>query len=145
MPKTLRRKVVVYCIRDGRLLVFRHVDCSWEQVGVQVPAGSIEEGESVEAAALRELKEETGYPCFAIDGAIGTAWYDISPYRSELQERHFVRAHPTGDLPERWMSREKHDGARPPTGFECFWVPLRHAHVLQAGQGAMLWRLAAEQ
>jgi 8-oxo-dGTP pyrophosphatase MutT (NUDIX family) len=145
MSKMLRKKVLVYCVREGRLLVFRHADCSWEEVGLQVPGGSIEAGETVEAAALRELVEETGYRCFAIDASLGTAWYDISPYRSELQERHFVRAHPTGELPERWMSREAHEGRRPPTRFECFWIPLATAHVLQAGQGAMLWRLVELQ
>jgi 8-oxo-dGTP pyrophosphatase MutT (NUDIX family) len=145
MRKTLRKTVLVYCIREGRLLVFRHVDHSWEEVGIQIPAGGVEEGEAVEAAAARELREETGYRCFAVDGVIGTGFYDMSPYRSELQERHFVRAHPTGELPERWLSQEDHDGARQPTRFECFWIPLVGAHVLQAGQGAMLWRLVQEQ
>ena len=142
MAKTLKKKVLVYCVRDGRLLVFRHVDYSWEEVGVQVPAGSIKEGEQVEAAALRELREETGYDCFGIDGILGTTWYDISPYREELQERYFVRAHVTGEIPERWMSQEDHDGKQAPTRFECFWIPLQGAHVLQTGQSAMLWRLS---
>ena len=142
MAKVLKKKVLVYCVRDGKLLVFRHVDYPWEEVGIQVPAGSIRDGESVEDAALRELIEETGHDCFEIDGIIGATWYDISPYRQELQERYFVRAHPTSDLPDRWMSQENHDGDQPPTRFECFWIPLQAAHVLQTGQSAMLWRLA---
>jgi hypothetical protein len=112
MPKTLVRKVVIYCLRDGELLVFRHVDYPWEQVGIQVPAGTIKDGETVEAAALRELQEETGFRGFAIDGILGTTWYDISPMRSELHERHFVRARPTEALPQRWPSQESHDGLR---------------------------------
>ncbi|MFI0218258.1 hypothetical protein [Streptomyces lydicus] len=28
-----------------------------------------------------------------------------------------------------------------PTHFECFWVPLEAAHILQSGQGALLGRL----
>ncbi|MEJ0075257.1 MAG: NUDIX domain-containing protein [Alphaproteobacteria bacterium] len=142
MTKVIKKKVLVYCVADGKLLVFRHVDFSWEEVGVQVPAGSIKEGETVEAAALRELREETGYDCFEVDEVIGTTWYDISPYRQELQERYFVRAHATAALPERWMSQEDHDGKQQPTRFECFWIPLEGAHVLQTGQSAMLWRLA---
>ncbi|MFC7760367.1 hypothetical protein ACFQY4_21805 [Catellatospora bangladeshensis] len=42
--KRVREKVVCYIVRDGRLLVFRHVDYSWEEVGIQVPAGSIKPG-----------------------------------------------------------------------------------------------------
>jgi 8-oxo-dGTP pyrophosphatase MutT (NUDIX family) len=144
MTKALVRKVLVYCVRDGQLLVFRHVDYSWEDVGIQVPAGSIKDGETVEAAALRELTEETGQSCFAIDGILGTAWYDMSPYRCELQERYFVLVRPTATLPDRWMSQEDHDGKQPPTRLECFWIPLEPAHVLQAGQSAMIWRLVED-
>lgn len=28
-----------------------------------------------------------------------------------------------------------------PTHFECFWIPLQAAHILQSGQGALLSRL----
>ena len=144
MAKALLKKVVVYCVRGDQLLVFRHLDFPWEEVGVQVPAGTIREGEPIEEAALRELREETGYDCFAIDGVIGSAWYDVSPHRAELHERHFVRARPTAPLPDRWSSREDHDGEGAPTRLECFWLPLKAGHVLQAGQGAMLWRLAEQ-
>ena len=34
-------KVLCYIVRDGQLLVFRHVDYDLEHVGIQVPAGSI--------------------------------------------------------------------------------------------------------
>jgi 8-oxo-dGTP pyrophosphatase MutT (NUDIX family) len=39
----------------AELLVFRH-----GRSGVQVPAGTVEEGESAEAAVVREVAEETG-------------------------------------------------------------------------------------
>ena len=142
MDKTISRKALVYCVDRNRLLVFRHVDRSWEEVGVQIPAGTIRPDEAPEQAALRELCEETGRDTFAVQEFIGTTQYDMSPYRREIQERHFFRAHPTAPLPERWFSREEHDGQRAPTRFECFWIPLAAGHVLQAGQSAMLWRLA---
>ncbi len=40
---------------DRELLVFRHPTS-----GVQLPAGTVETGEAVEAALLREIREETG-------------------------------------------------------------------------------------
>ncbi|SCF88889.1 MULTISPECIES: NUDIX domain-containing protein [unclassified Streptomyces] len=52
MPeKVTKDKVLVYVVRDGRLLVFRHTDYSYEEVGIQVPAGSIRPGETPEAAS----------------------------------------------------------------------------------------------
>ncbi|MFE2323402.1 NUDIX domain-containing protein [Streptomyces sp. NPDC059385] len=89
MPeKVTKEKVLVYVVRDGHLLVLRHTDYSYEEVGIQVPAGSIRLGENPEAAALREAREETGLSDFKIVRKLGVAEYDISPYRFEIQHRH---------------------------------------------------------
>lgn len=143
MEKTHKKKVVVYVIKNDKLLVFRHPDFSYEEVGIQVPAGSVKEGETPEAAALRELKEETGRDCFQLvdPRPLGTDTYDMTPYRAEIQERVFFLATPTAELPERWDSQEEHDGEQKPTRFECFWIPLTAAHVLQSGQGSMLYQI----
>ena len=58
------RKVTAYVTRISEagvpeLLVFKPQD-----VGVQVPAGTVEEGESYEFAADREVAEETGLTSF---------------------------------------------------------------------------------
>ncbi|MFF2555098.1 NUDIX domain-containing protein [Nocardia sp. NPDC058058] len=144
MPeKVSKEKVLAYIVRDGRLLVFRHLDHSWEEVGVQVPAGSVEAGETPEEAVLREAREETGFSEFTIVRKLGEDIYDISPYRFEIQHRHIFELEIGGDTPERWNSREDHDGVGEPTRLECFWIPLEAAHVLQSGQGALIGRLFA--
>jgi 8-oxo-dGTP pyrophosphatase MutT (NUDIX family) len=143
MPeKLIKDKVLVYVIRDGKLLVFRHTDYSYEEVGIQVPAGSIKPGETPEAAALREAREETGLKDFKIVRKLGETEYDISPYRYEIQRRHVFLLELTEPTPERWASQEDHDGEQEPTHFECFWMPLEAAHILQSGQGALLGRLS---
>ncbi|MCX5449509.1 NUDIX domain-containing protein [Streptomyces caniferus] len=142
MPeKVTKDKVLCYVVREGRLLVFRHAEYGYEEVGIQVPAGSIREGETPEAAALREAREETGLHDFKIARKLGETLYDISPYRFELQRRHIFHLELTEPTPERWMSQEDHNGEQEPTHFECFWIPLEAAHILQAGQGALLGRL----
>ncbi|WP_429428921.1 NUDIX hydrolase [Nocardia sp. GAS34] len=140
--KVRKEKVLVYVVRDGKLLVFRHTEYSWEEVGIQVPAGSIRPGETPENAALREAREETGLSEFTIVRKLGEAEYDISPYRFEIQHRHFFELELGQDAPDRWGSQEDHDGHGEPTKFECFWIPLEAAHILQSGQGALLGRLS---
>lgn len=56
LHSTELHKVAVLCVRANReLLVFEHTGG-----GVQVPAGTVEPGEDITAAAVRELAEETG-------------------------------------------------------------------------------------
>ncbi|MFI7539012.1 NUDIX domain-containing protein [Streptosporangium sp. NPDC049376] len=136
--KVVKDKVLCYVVRDGRLLVFRHIGCSYEEIGIQVPAGSVRPGETPEEAALREAREETGFTGFGIVRKLGEVVYDISPYRFEIQHRHVFQLELTEPTPERWASQELHDGEREPTDFECFWIPLEDAHVLQSGQGALI-------
>jgi 8-oxo-dGTP pyrophosphatase MutT (NUDIX family) len=139
--KVVREKVLAYVVRDGRLLVFRHADNTYEEVGIQVPAGSVRPGETPEAAVLREAREETRLTDFKIVSKLGEFEYDMTPYRREIQRRHVFHLELTEPTEERWMSQEDHDGEQPPTRFECFWVPLEAAHILQSGQGALLGQL----
>lgn len=139
--KVITEKVVCYVVRNERLLVFRHRDYSDEEVGIQVPAGTIRSHETPEEAALREAREETGLDGFAIVRKLGVTEYDVTPYRYEIQRRHVFQLELQCGAPERWVSEETHDGAQLPTTFECCWISLSAAHVLQSGQGALLGRL----
>lgn len=141
MTKVVLEKVLCYVVREGRLLVFRHTDYSYEQVGIQVPGGSVRAGEAPEDAALREAREETGLTGFRVVRKLGEVEYDITPLRLEIQYRHVFQLELAGSAPERWASQEDHDGNQTPTRFECFWIPLEAAHILQAGQGALVAKL----
>ncbi|MDO8497203.1 MAG: NUDIX domain-containing protein [bacterium] len=141
MEKIRIKKVVCYVTQGEKLLVFRHVDYSYEEVGIQVPAGTIKEGEMPEDAALREVAEETGLHDFASVTFLGTQEYDLTPYRPEVQERHYFHLEFSGSTPERWLTEETHDGLGSATQLECFWINLKSAHILQSGQGAVLYKL----
>lgn len=100
-----KQKVICYIVRAGRLLVFKHVDEPLEVTGLQVPAGSIEPGESPEDAALREASEETGLTGFRVVRKIGETSYDLAPARPEVRIR-------SGTLStSNWTARRPSDGS----------------------------------
>lgn len=137
-----KQKVVCYVVRDGRLLVFRHLDEASDESGLQVPAGSIRPGEAPETAALREAVEETGLTGLRLVGKLGETRYDMAPYRPETHHRHVFLLAVDEPTPERWVSAETDpDDGSGPKRFECYWIPLAQGHVLSAGQGALLGRL----
>lgn len=76
-------------VRDGRVLVVHrpeHADWAF-------PKGKLEEGESWEAAALREVAEETGLAC-ELGEYLGSTHY---PLREGLKEVRFYRMSATGE------------------------------------------------
>jgi len=87
---------------------------------------------------LREAREETGLSALNIVRKVGETTYDISPYRHVIQHRHVFQHELTEETPDRWFSHEDHDGEQEPTNFECFWIRLETAHILQSGQGSLL-------
>lgn len=132
-------KVVCYVIQDGHLLVFTHDRIPLTKTGVQVPAGSIESGETRERAAERELFEESGRSG-RILRSLGEERYDLRPARDEIAVRHFfLMSVQKGDLTERWRAGERFrsDGGES-VPWTCWWLPLQDAHVLAAGRGARL-------
>lgn len=53
--------VAVVALLGDKMLVVEQFRKPLEKVQVEIPAGKLDEGEKPEAAALRELEEETGY------------------------------------------------------------------------------------
>jgi 8-oxo-dGTP pyrophosphatase MutT (NUDIX family) len=99
-----KEKVVCYIVRDGRLLVFKHLDEPWDESGLQVPAGSIRPGESPEVAAIREASEETGLTALRLVRKVGEGQYDMAPYRPEIHHRHVFHLEVDEPTLDRWVS-----------------------------------------
>ncbi|MDP6038397.1 MAG: NUDIX domain-containing protein [Candidatus Latescibacteria bacterium] len=63
-------KVTAFITREQNgtreLLVFQHPNA-----GIQLPAGTVERGEDIEAAVVREAQEETGIQNFHIQTHLG--------------------------------------------------------------------------
>jgi ADP-ribose pyrophosphatase len=52
---------------DGKVLLVRQYRYAAGTYSLEIPAGSIDPGETAEQAARRELREETGYACDSLE------------------------------------------------------------------------------
>jgi 8-oxo-dGTP diphosphatase len=133
-------KVVAYVVAADKLLVLVHPH--HPDAGLQVPAGTIEAGESTDVAVLRELTEETGLVGFGIPEYLGEASFDMTAFgRREIHHRHFFRVSFNGSTPPRWRHTETSGGRAQSELFELFWVSLSSQPDLIAEQGAFLHAL----
>lgn len=86
------QKVTAFIVRGpapGQLLLFEH-----PTAGIQVPAGTVREGESCEAAALREAGEETGLAGFSLRRFLGSAPAGIPENRRGVVRQATVYSRP---------------------------------------------------
>lgn len=145
MGKARTNKVVCYIVNSGHLLTFTHIGLPLDEVGVQVPAGTIRAGERPQDAALREATEETGLTDLRVVRPLGERDYDISPYRHEIMRRHFFELTTDAFPAEPWVAGE-HDpeGGGSEIAWLCRWLPFEKAHVLSAGLSVMLGALVEE-
>ena len=93
-----RKATAVVTRGDGagrEVLVFEHA-----RTGLQLPAGTLEEGETFEEAAIRELAEETGLTDVTLHGELGDL-DEVSPAGNPFH-RHIFHFEPNGEVQERW-------------------------------------------
>lgn len=135
-------KVVAYITREvagkRQLLVFTHRD--HPEAGVQVPGGTVEAGESVESALLREVEEETGLAGLPIVGCI--ALYDYyNTYTGKLNHRHVYHLLAPPGVADTWTWVERY--ASEPEGegeyvFDLYWHDLDSPIDLAGSRGDWL-------
>ena len=143
MPK-LKQKVFAYITHGHRLLVFSHPNSP--DAGIQVPAGTMEEGESPEAAVMREAIEETGLSDLVLVGSLGEHVRDMADCGlSEVHHRRFYHLRCKGNPPSTWQHHEMSPSiGEPPILFEFFWAALPHGvPALVCDHGKMLAQLPA--
>ena len=124
MP-TLKRKAFAYITHGDRLLVFRH--SAAPEAGIQVPAGSVQEGERPEDAVMREAREETCLLDLVLVRSLGEHRRDMSDFGlDETHHRSFYHLRCTSEPPTTWRhyERDPSDGSSAPILFEFFWARL---------------------
>ncbi|SHL21603.1 transcriptional regulator, TetR family [Pseudonocardia thermophila] len=131
-----RPRVEAYVVRDGSVLVFTHRPTTGsEGSGLQIPGGTLHDGEEPADAVVREVHEETGLAVEVV-APLGTATRDG-------RELHRFHVRPIGPVPQAWDHDEKGDGDAVRWTFNLFWLPIPVArHALDFGMGEPLDRLA---
>ncbi len=108
-----------------RLLVFTHPRSP--NPGIQVPAGTMRDGESPDDAVLREAREETGLTRLTLVGLLRRQLFDARPFgRDEIHDRWFFHLTCDEQTPARWRHGE-HDPSDAPgeaIPFAFFWIDL---------------------
>jgi 8-oxo-dGTP diphosphatase len=115
------QKTLAYITNGNRLLVFRQP--ASPEAGIQVPGGTVEAGESLKDAVLREAFEETGLADLIFGHELGN---QIRSFNDVVYDVWFFHLICPGTPPDHWQHYEEFPSIEDPTPilFDFFWVPL---------------------
>ncbi|MEH7365924.1 NUDIX hydrolase [Priestia megaterium] len=133
--KTIITKVMAYITRFNghhtELLVYKHKD--YREAGVQVPAGTVEQGETIEEALYREVKEESGLMEFLSVTKLTTYVYHHEG-KSQYHERHVFHLAVSEEVPEHCEHEVNSEGEYTGLIFSYYWVPIQAVPKLAVNQ-----------
>ena len=120
-----KQKAFAYITYQNKLLVF--IQPHSHDAGIQVPAGTVKDGEDTAVTVMREAEEETGLTTLTMQSFLGKAIFHDQT-KDEIHHRFFY--HLTMDTPpqDRWQNLETDpcDGTNNSYLFEFYWVDLHH-------------------
>ncbi|EOO26990.1 phosphohydrolase (MutT/nudix family protein) [Bacillus cereus BAG1X2-3] len=139
MTMLYMKKVYAYITREKegvmQLLVFKHRDI--HEAGIQVPGGTVDEGETLEAAILREVQEESGLRHLCIERFLADYIIHVKE-KQEYEKRHFFHVTLLTDVKDTWehivSAGEKDQGL----AFSYEWVNIAKCPELAGKQGEFL-------
>lgn len=109
--------------------------------GIQVPKGTIEEGETPLEAVKREMLEETGLTTLVVQELIAQDYFNHPS--GVLQKRYFYHLTISGETKDTWQHY--------PTGlneadllFSFYWISAEQDTLLAKGHGDYLYRVLAK-
>jgi len=139
----MQLKVLAYITRqhdnDTQLLVFTHRE--YPDAGLQIPAGTVEEGEEIEHALFREIQEESGLTHDDLKLIRKLAVFESQEWGTIRHVFHLAITNPQPDYWE-WLTNDYNDDAaraRAERLVFCYrWESLKNKVDLAGNQGMWL-------
>ncbi|MDX9981932.1 MAG: NUDIX domain-containing protein [Lentisphaeria bacterium] len=118
-----RHRAYGYITHGRKLLLFTHPESP--EAGIQVPAGTIKEGEKPQDAVMREAREETNLSGLEFVRFLDQDTRDMRDYGTdELQYRWFFHLRCASEPPNKWRHGEYADDGTLLHPFDFFWCDL---------------------
>jgi 8-oxo-dGTP pyrophosphatase MutT (NUDIX family) len=134
-------KTAAYIFRRGaqqnELLVFAHRD--YPEVPLQVPGGTVDEGEEIVAALFREVDEEAGLVNLPLIRKLGIYRFYWQETGEEV-ERHFFLLEAPTDTADEWEHEVGGNGIDSGLVFSYSWVKVNDDLELAGHLGRFLSR-----
>lgn len=127
------KKVYGYVTREieGKLqlLVFQH---PVPEAGIQIPKGTVEPGEDIKNAVIRETKEETGLGHFHVGHLLAEDYWENDD--GVIHHRYFYHIH-VPHAPDFWDYQPTGGGEEEGLTFHFFWMAEQNDVELCRGHG----------
>lgn len=136
---------------SAALWLLVYTEPAFPEAGTQIPCGTVEEGEDLESAMLREAVEETGLTNLHLKRFLGMRVYHLhTPEGNPVtMHRHFYHLVYDGPIAvDGWRHWEQNpsDGKPEPIEFALRWIKFpQEVPDLVAGFGDMLPALMADR
>lgn len=129
---------IVRPARDGghHLLLFTHPD--FPEAPIQIPGGTVEAGEAVEAALDREILEETGLTGLSVLRKLGVSEVPSIANESEVLVRHCYLLEAPPDVTESWIHVVAGNGLDEGLRFAFGWHRIEPGFTLTGDLGYFL-------
>ncbi|MCA1063756.1 NUDIX domain-containing protein [Rossellomorea sp. AcN35-11] len=119
MTPTKKAYGYVTRVRDKRtqVLVFRHKGIP--EAGIQIPKGTVSEGENTLNAVIREMKEETGIQRFEVEKLISVDYWETDD--GAVHNRYFYKI-VCHEMADEWEHNPTGGGEEKGLTFQFFWI-----------------------
>ena len=122
----MRKRVYLYIINCHKVLVLRHVD--FQNLGLQIPGGTVEKDETPSDAAAREALEEPGLEQPGAPEFLDVTVIESQRSDEKLLEAWFYRLAMSGKVPDVRVHTEVYaSGSDEKVRFELSWISISDA------------------